>query len=60
MKGINFRLIPHFSSVIRQSFSFQNTKDLDPSCKTDLDFWSCLGMGKIGIKARFHKTGLIN
>ena len=32
------------SSVIRQSFFFQNnTKDLDPSCKTDLDLWDCLG-----------------
>ena len=50
------------SSVIRRSFfSFQNnTKDLDPSYKTDLDLWYCLGMGKIGIKARFHRTDLIN
>ena len=49
------------SSVIRQSFSFQNnTKDLDPSYKTVLDLRYCLGMGKIGIIARFHRTDLIN
>ena len=57
------KLIEHYriSSVIRRSFSFQNnTKDLDPSCKTDLDLWCCLGMGKIGIIARFHRTDLIN
>ena len=49
------------SLVIGQSFfSFQNNpKDLDPSCKTDLDFWDCLGMGKIGIIARFHRTDLV-
>ena len=33
------------SSVIRQSFFFfqNNPKDLDPSCKTDLDLLDCLG-----------------
>ena len=33
------------SSVIRQGFfSFQNNpKVLDPSCKTDLELWHCLG-----------------
>ena len=37
------------SSVIRQSFfSFQNNpKDLDPSYKTDLDPWDCLGRVKL-------------
>ena len=37
------------SSVIRQSFfSFQNSpKDLDPSWKTDLDLWNCLGRVKL-------------
>ena len=37
------------SSVIRQSFfSFQNNpKDLDPSCKTDLDLLDCLGRVKL-------------
>ena len=30
------------SSVIRRSFFFQNIpKDLDPSCKTDLDLLDC-------------------
>ena len=34
----------HISSVIRQGFSFQNNpKVLDPSCKTDLELWHCLG-----------------
>ena len=42
------QIIYHISSVIRQSFSFQNnTKDLDPSCNTDLDLWDCLGRGKL-------------
>ena len=41
-------------------FSFQNNpKDLDPSCKMDLDLWDCSGMVKIGITAKFHKTDLV-
>ena len=53
----NYRI----SSIIRREFfSFQNNpKDLDPSCKMDLDLWDCLGMGKIGIIARFHRTDLV-
>ena len=49
------------SSIIRRRFfSFQNNpKDLDPSCKTDLDLWDCLGMGKIDIIAKFYRTDLI-
>ena len=36
----NYRI----SSVIRQFFFFQtNLKDLDPSCKMDLDLLDCLG-----------------
>ena len=32
------------SSVIRRFFSFQNNpKVLDPSFKTDLELWHCLG-----------------
>ena len=52
----------HISSVIRQSFfSFQNSpKDLDLSCKMDLYLWDCLGRGKIGIMAKFHRTDLVN
>ena len=38
-----FSVMYHISSVIRQSFSFQNNpKDLDPSYKMDLDLWDCL------------------
>ena len=39
----------HISSVIRQSFFFQKKfpKDLDPSCKMDLDLWDCLGRVKL-------------
>ena len=38
------------SAVIRQSFSFHNNpKDLDLSCKTDLDLWDCLGRVKLVI-----------
>ena len=39
----------HVSVVLRQSFfSFQNNpKDLDPSCKTDLNLWDCLGRVKL-------------
>ena len=53
--------VPYFFGYKMGFFSFQNnTEDLDPSYKTDLDLWYCLGMGKIGIKARFHRTDLIN
>ena len=46
------------SSVIRQSFSFQNNpKDLDPSCKTDLDHWDCLGRVRLVLEQNF--IGLI-
>ena len=43
--GIIYRI----SSVIRQRFfSFQNNpKDLDPSCKMDLELWDCLGRVKL-------------
>ena len=50
----------HISSIIRQNFSFQNNpKDLDPSCKVDLDLWDCLGQVKTGIIAKFHRTKFI-
>ena len=52
--------IPYFFNYKTVVFSFQNNpKDLDPSCKMDLDLWDCLGMGKIGIIARFHRTDLV-
>ena len=52
--------IPYFFDYKTGVFSFQNNpKDLDPSCKMDLDLWDCLGMGKIGIIARFHRTDLV-
>ena len=39
------------SSVIRRSFVFfqNNPKILDPSCKTDLDLWDCLGRVKLAL-----------
>ena len=52
--------LPYFFDYKTGVFSFQNNpKDLDPSCKMDLDLWDCLGMGKIGIIARFHRTDLV-
>ena len=49
--------LPYFFGYKTEFFSFQNnTKDLDPSYKTDLDLWYCLGMGI----ARFHRADLIN
>ena len=52
----NYRISP----IIRRRFFFQNnSKDLDPSSKTDLDLWDCLGTVKIGIIAKFHRTDLI-
>ena len=48
----------HISSVIRQSFSFQNNpKDLEASCKIDLDLWDCLGRVKLVLLQNF--IGLI-
>ena len=40
--------IPYFFGYKMEFFSFQNNlKDLDPSCKTDLDLWDCLGRVKL-------------
>ena len=40
----NYRI----SSVIRRSFFLpKQSKDLDPSYKTDLDLWDCLGRVKL-------------
>ena len=58
---MDFFLLPYFFGHKTEFFSFQNnTKDLDPSYKMDLDSWYCLRMGKIGIIARFHRTDLVN
>ena len=52
--------LPYFFDYKMEFFSFQNNpKDLDPSCKTDLDLWDCLGRVKIGIIAKFHRTDLV-
>ena len=38
----------HISSVIRQSFSLpEQSQNLDPSYKMDLDLWDCLGRVKL-------------
>ena len=35
-------LLPYFSAYKMEAFPFQNKpKNLDPSYKTDLDFWEC-------------------
>ena len=37
-----------YYSISLDFFSFQNNhKDLDPSCKMDLDLWDCLGSVKL-------------
>ena len=57
---VGLKHVPYFFDYKTGVFSFQNNpKDLDPSCKMDLDLWDCLGMGKIGIIARFHRTHLL-
>ena len=41
-------ILPYFFEYKTEFFSFQNNpKDLDPSCKTDLDLWDCLGRVKL-------------
>ena len=40
--------LPYFFGYKTEIFSFQsNPKDLDPSSKTDLDLWDCLGRVKL-------------
>ena len=40
--------LPYFFGYKTEFFSFQNNpKDLDPSYKTDLDLWDCLGRVKL-------------
>ena len=41
-------VLPYFFGYKTEFFSFQNNpKDLDPSCKMDLDLWDCLGRVKL-------------
>ena len=50
--------VPYFSGYKTEFFSFQNTpKDLDPSCKMDLDLWDCLRRVKLVLSQNF--IGLI-
>ena len=45
---IRLEEIPYFFGYKTEFFSFQNNpKDLDPSYKTDLDLWDCLGRVKL-------------
>ena len=40
--------LPYFFGYKTVFFPFQNNpKDLDLSCKTDLDLWDCLGRVKL-------------
>ena len=40
--------LPYFFGYKTESFYFQNNpKDVDPSCKTGLDLWDCLGRVKL-------------
>ena len=40
--------LPYFFGYKTEVFSFQNNpKDLDLSCKMDLDLWNCLGRVKL-------------
>ena len=40
--------LSYFFSYMTDFFPFQNNpKNLDPSCKMDLDFWDCLGRTKL-------------
>ena len=45
---VPIHLIPYFFGYKTEFFSFQNNpKDLDPSCKMDLDLWDCSGRVKL-------------
>ena len=52
------QLLPYFLGYKMEFFSFQNNpKDLDPSCKMDLDLLDCLGRVKLVLEQNF--IGLI-
>ena len=45
---LNFTVISNFFGCKTEFMSFQNNpKNLDPSYKTDLDLWDCLGRVKL-------------
>ena len=49
--------VPYFFGYKTGFFSFQNNpKNLDPSLKTDLDLWDCLGRVKLVLEQNI--TGL--
>ena len=53
-------LLPYFFGYKTVFFFFQNNlKDLDPSCKTDLDLLDCLGRVNLVFIAKFHRTDLL-
>ena len=50
---IMVKRVPYFFGY-KTDFSFQNNpKDLDPSSKTDLDLWDCLGRVKLVLLQNF-------
>ena len=52
------KMLYHTSSIISPSYSSKNNlKNLDPSYKTDLDFWVCME-DKPYLKVDFHKTDI--
>ena len=54
----NYCPLPYFFNYKTEFFSFQNNpKDLDPSCKMDLDLWACLGRVNLVLQQNF--IGLI-
>ena len=56
--GPLFKDLPYFFGYKTEFFSFQNNpRDLDPSCKMDLDLWDCLGRVKLVLLQNF--IGLI-
>ena len=47
-------------AIIRVVPFLNNSKDLDPSCKMDLDFWDCLGMKKLCLVTKKYGTLKLN
>ena len=53
-------LLPYIFGYKAEFFSFQNnSKNLDPSYKTDLDLWDYLGRVKLVMIAKFHRDYLV-